>query len=93
MGPLQLFVVRNQVRQKLREHGVSRSAINSVIDSVDEDSVAVAAESASVSMSAMPVGKLGDGTILNAIMDFLKSPQGQALIDALMKMLLGLLGV
>jgi hypothetical protein len=37
------------------------------------------------------VGKLGDGTILQAILDFLKSPQGQQLIDALVKMLLALL--
>lgn len=34
---------------------------------------------------------IGDGTIINAIMEFLASPAGQALIDALIKLLIGML--
>lgn len=37
------------------------------------------------------VGALGDGTILQAIIDFLKSPAGQALIQALLALLIGLI--
>ena len=36
------------------------------------------------------VGAIGDGTILNAILDFLKSPAGQALIQALISLLVAL---
>lgn len=37
------------------------------------------------------VGAIGDGTILQAIIDFLNSPAGKALIDALIQLLVGLL--
>ena len=39
------------------------------------------------------VAALGDGAILKALLDFLKSPQGQALIQALIAILLAMIGV
>lgn len=41
----------------------------------------------------VPFGKLGDGTLLNSFLEWLKSPQGQAFIELLLKLLMGLLFV
>lgn len=38
-------------------------------------------------------GKLGDGAIINLIVDFWKSDQGKAVLDALVKLLLNLIKV
>lgn len=92
MGPVQMMCVKAAVRRELLAKGKSRSEINQYIDNIDEDAVSSAAESNDVSMAAMPVGKLGDGTIIQAILGFLKSPQGQQLIAALVQMLLHLMG-
>lgn len=92
MGPLHLFAVRSEARRLLRDKGYTRSQINSVIDNVDEDSVAMAAQISKTDLSAMPVGQLGDGTIIQAIIAFFQSPTGQALIAALVQMLIHLLG-
>lgn len=87
MGPLFTIATKLRCRAALRAKGYSRSEINSVIDAVDDDSIGVAmAETGNNT-----VGAIGDGTILAAIIEWLKSPQGQAFIDALLKLLLGLL--
>lgn len=41
--------------------------------------------------AASKYGQIGDGSILKAIMEWLQSPQGQAFLDAVMKILLALL--
>jgi len=92
MGPIQMMVVRSEVRRELLAKGKSRSEINQYIDNIDEDAISSAIEVTKTDMSTMPVGKLGDGTIIQAILAFLKSPQGQQLIAALVQMLLHLMG-
>ena len=78
--------IRQECRVQLEDLGYSDDHINSVIGQITDTKVHEVA-------SEIPdaVGKLGDGTILQAIIDFLKSPQGQQLIAALVKMLISLL--
>lgn len=84
-----LISLRAALRQELRKKGYSFSEINSVISHIDEDSV----KDAGIEMG---IKEIGDGSILKQLVDaflkFLQSEQGKALIDALMKLLLGLLG-
>lgn len=87
MGPLSLFAIRAKTRLELRKAGYNFRQINDVIDSVDDIAVQAAAAQANVSL-----GAIGDGTLIQAILDFLKSEQGQALIAALVKMLIALIG-
>ena len=59
---------------------------------VSSDDIAGATIQAA-SETQTPVGKFGDGTILKAIIEWLQSPQGQAFIAALIKILLLLVAV
>ena len=86
MGPLLTVHTKFKMRRALRDKGYSRSEINFAIDAIDDDMVTVAMTEAGVDASA-----IGDGSIIGAIIDWLKSPQGQAFLDALLKLLLGLL--
>lgn len=86
MGPLFKVATNVRVRLALRAKGYSRAQINFAIDCIDDDMIASAMTTAGVDASA-----IGDGTIIGAIIDWLKSPQGQAFLDALLKLLLGLL--
>jgi len=92
--PLLTFYAKVHARRELSKEGYSRRQINDVMGQVDGEAIDAAAALAGPETES-EVGKvsaIGDGTILAAIMAFLQSPQGQALIAALMKMLLGLLG-
>ena len=75
-----------RLRLALRTKGYSRSQINFAIDAVDDDMIAIAMAESGTNASA-----IGDGTLIGLIIDWLKSPEGQAFIAALLKMLLGLL--
>lgn len=88
--PLLTFYAKVHARRKLAADGYSFRQINDAMSQVDTQAVEAAAFSAGPEVESA-VGKLGDGTILQAIIDFLKSPQGQALIDALVKMLIALI--
>jgi hypothetical protein len=86
MGPLFTVIARQRCRAALRAKGYSLRQIQEVIHAVDDDSISWA-----VAENALSVTAIGDGKIIDAIIDFFKSPQGQALLDALLKLLLGLL--
>jgi hypothetical protein len=57
-----------------------------------DPAVAAAMPALGAAEAAGTAGALGDGTIIQAILDFFKSPQGQAVIAALVKLLLTALG-
>lgn len=85
-GPLLTMVARAKCRAALRDKGYTFRQINRVIDSVDDDAVSWAMETTQIDASA-----IGDGTLIDKIFEWFKSPQGQAFLDALLKLLLGLL--
>lgn len=87
MGPLVTILARAKCRSALREKGYSFRQINDVIHAVDDEAISWACVETSISPSA-----IGDGKIIDAILDFFKSPEGQALLAALIKMLLALIG-
>lgn len=86
MGPLFNTRARIRARLALRDKGYSRAQINFAMDACDDDMI-----SSALAESGADVSAIGDGTIIGAIIEWLKSPQGQAFIDALLKLLLGLL--
>lgn len=90
MSIASVIQARIQCRRELRRQGYGFQEINSVIGAVDADEMHATAASISPECAAR-VGALGDGTIIQAIIDFFKSPQGQELLAALVKMLIGLL--
>lgn len=83
-GPL--FRVRTQlgVAAGLREKGYGLLEARRLSQTVDDDLITAAAMQAGV-----PTGAIGDGTILQAIIDFFKSPLGQSLIQAIIALLIG----
>lgn len=87
MGPLFTILARAKCRSALREKGYTFRQINDVISAVDDDAISWAVQETSISPSA-----IGDGKIIDAILEFFKSPEGQALIAALIKMLIALIG-
>jgi hypothetical protein len=86
MGPLFTIVARMKCRTALRQKGYSFRQINDVIVAVDDDAMSWA-----VAQSGADVSAIGDGTLLDKLFEWFKSPQGQAFLDALLKLLLGLL--
>lgn len=84
MRPLQLLKLRIQVRRELQRHGYSNSLINEVIGEVNTPNVQKCA-------AEVGIQEFGDGSLIDLIREFFKSPAGQALLDALVKMLLALL--
>lgn len=79
-------MARVHARRALREQGKSFSEINEAMNLTDNDLI----DSVADDVPPM-VGSIGDGKIIQAIIDFFKSPQGQAIIAALVKMILSLL--
>lgn len=90
MGLAKVIQTRIQCRRALRAQGYGLFEINSVIGAIDDAEITATAAAIGPECVAA-VGAIGDGTIIQAIIDFFKSPQGQALLDALVKMLIGLL--
>lgn len=82
MRPAFYSMTKLQTRFALRKQGYGFFEINGVMDGLDEDLI----DAAVVEAGGVPAA-LGDGSILKAIIDFLKSENGQALI----KIILGLL--
>ncbi len=90
------FYVRTRIftRLALRTQGYSRPQINAMLDAADDATIDQAvAESGTKPPGALTVGMaaIGDGHIIDAILEFLKSPEGQALISALIKILLAVI--
>lgn len=82
-------LLRLRCRSELRRQGRNYSEINSIMDGWDDAVVPIA-----VAMlppeHADEFGALGDGTIIQAIIEFLKSPAGQMLIQLILSLLMGL---
>jgi hypothetical protein len=74
--------------RELRHCGYTFRQVRDAMSCVDSDVVDAAAMMAGV---VEKVGAIGDGKILQAIIDFFKSPEGQALIKAIVEMLITLL--
>jgi hypothetical protein len=85
MRPLFYSLTRLQTRLALRKEGYGFFEINGILDGAEDEVI----DAALVASGGVPVA-LGDGSILKAIMDFLKSEQGQALIKILLGLLVGL---
>ena len=86
--PLFYRLVKMRTRLALRRRGVSGLDAWAAVEDLDDATIdAVAAAGGPMATAA----GLGDGKILDAILEFLRSEQGQMLIAALVKLLLGLL--
>lgn len=91
LGPVACAVVRMHLRDEYKKKGMSlvervrkaNEATDDVINGLVADAEKVAGKK---------FGAIGDGTILNVIIEFFKSPQGQALIAALIELLIHSLG-
>lgn len=85
--PFYYMRVRLATRAKLREQGYRPREIDDLLDGATSDVIDHAATLASAEPPKM--GAIGDGSILAAIIAFIQSPAGQALIAALLKLLVG----
>jgi hypothetical protein len=81
-----------RTRTTLREQGYGVDEASALLANCESAQIEQAAKQANVSLPENnAVGAIGDGTIINAILEFLKSEQGQALIAALIQILLSLI--
>lgn len=94
LGPVACAAVRLELAKELRKKDPTLTrfaALRKAQDVADDDTInALRTEAEKV--AGQKFGAIGDGTILQAIIDFFKSPQGQALIAALIQMLIHLIG-
>lgn len=89
---------RIETRFALKRAGYSFSQVNDAIEILDPDTIEMYASAAGIAIPDFAAqtaegatGKIGDGSILAAIIAFFKSPQGQALLAFIMKMLISLI--
>lgn len=87
--PLFYVVTRLKLRSALREKGYSRAEVNDLVDGATDDVIDAADAIANAGQPESAVGAIGDGTLIQKFFEFLQSPAGQALLAALMKLLLG----
>lgn len=85
-GPVFNLIARRTCRRKLLSMGYGFREVQDVLDDLDDDVIDV------TYASVAGVSAIGDGKILDAILEWLKSEQGQKFIDALLQILLALLG-
>jgi hypothetical protein len=85
---------RIRVRLALRRSGYDLFQINEAIRGLRNGDIdaALAAVCAERNQAVPNTMELGDGTLIGFIIDFLNSEAGQALIAALLKLLMGLIG-
>ena len=89
--PLFYSLVRVHARAALRKKGLTRSQVNDAIDAATDDVVDAAVAESKATPPAP--GAFGDGTIIQAIIDFLKSPAGQQIIAILIQIILAAFGL
>jgi hypothetical protein len=88
MRPVAYPLVRAAVRQKLRKQGYSfLEALRLADDATDDLIEAVARENSPGLVDEM----VSAGPVIDRILEFLRSEEGRALIDLLIKILLGLI--
>lgn len=90
---MSLFNIRLRMatRLALRKEGKGFMEIQELMSGFTDDLPQVAAGMCGVAIPAeFGAEAIGDGSILKAILDFLKSEQGQALIKMILMLLMGL---
>lgn len=90
MGPVREGILKFRAARELRRLGHDADEIEMAFRMVGRDALAAAVADAKASEG---VAALGDGTLITAFLEWLKSEQGQAVIAALVKILLAALGV
>lgn len=86
-----LFKARTQmaVAAGLRSRGFGIFEARRLSQTVDNETIQMAVAMAPAGVSAK-VGAIGDGTIIQAIIDFFNSPLGKQLIDLIISLIMGL---
>ena len=87
MGPVFFAATRLRLRRALRAKGYRPLQVNALVDDASDEVIEATADSVSGTREA--VGAIGDGSFIEAFLKFLESDLGKALIDALLKLLLG----
>ncbi len=83
--PILNRLTKLRVAAELRKtHGIGWDESRDLADSLTDDVI-----DSAVHQTEGAVGAIGDGTLLQKLLDFFASPQGQALIALLIKILLG----
>jgi hypothetical protein len=86
--PILNAVIRRRLIVELHKtHGYSMADARELAGELDDDTINNGIKQTEGATEA--VGALGDGSFLQKILDFLASPQGQAMIALLIKILLG----
>jgi hypothetical protein len=95
IGPVAGVIIRLEVATHLmkKDPTLSRhAALKKARDIADDDTLNALAPDAE-KLTGQKFGAIGDGSIWQAIVDFIKSPAGQALIKALIDMIIHMIGV
>ena len=86
--PLLNLVIKRRVIVELHKtHGYTMAEARELAGDLDDATIHAGMKQ--VEGVAEAVGAIGDGTLLQKIIDFIQSPQGQALIALLIKLLTG----
>lgn len=87
--PVLILLARAKAREQLRAQGKGVLESFRLAGQVDEDvvSAAVGLAPPDVSVKAATFGSIGDGSILKAIMDFLNSDLGKALVALIISLI------
>lgn len=89
------LATRVALRIALRQHGLGFYEISQVVAGMDEEDIELAATLSGTSEKVQQLRSLqsgiGDGSIIRAIWEWLKSEEGKAFLEWLIKILLGLL--
>lgn len=96
LGPVACVAVRMHLRHAYLAKGKSFAQAVKLANQADDETinglVADAEKVAQAKVAGAKFGAIGDGSIIAVIIEFFKSPQGQALIAALVEMLIHLIG-
>lgn len=87
-GPLFRARVQMATAAALRQRGFGFVEARRLAATVDADTISLAASMAPEEVQSA-VGSLGDGTILQMILEFLQSELGNALIQLIISLLIG----
>lgn len=98
MGPLFKLRLRRIVADEFGRRGFSRRQVSAAVSATDDLAIETAMESCGINVASLPPAIREDRPILDSIAEFFrviiewfKSPEGQAFLAALFKILLGLL--
>lgn len=96
--PFLYTLARVGARRQVRAMGHRLSTVNEALSEIGNDAIDAEMDAHGVTFEVLAsyapsgmVGGFGDGSIIAAIIEFFKSPRGQAIIDAIVKMILALI--